>query len=156
MPSRSSCGRAIRWTVGAVSCTGWRPYAEARTKCSDERALEHALEAGLLVGWPRDRLVEPQLDVAPVDLQRRHLIVEPGAVVERAPVDGGVLHAGGARQRAGQRVGGAGGGGLDRAALAAVERVAQRRADRLIDRALHSRAAPEAGLAQVGVVDIAG
>src|SRR6218665_2224606 len=31
MPSRSSCGRAIRWTVGMVSCTGWRPYVRRRT-----------------------------------------------------------------------------------------------------------------------------
>ena len=105
----------------------------------------------------RHRLVDPHLDLAAVDHERRDLVVEPGAVAGHAPADAGVAHAGEPRQRARDQP-------RSRrdipiridVPLVLRQRVAIGRADRLPDAALHAGAAREGHLAEVGVVHVAG
>src|SRR3954466_10112744 len=116
------------------------------------RAGEDALHAEALAG---QRLLQPEPGVPAVELELRHLIVDPRRVVLQAPVDLGVAHAGRPSQRAPDPARGPRPAGDDDPALVRVEWVAERRADRLPDRGAHAGPLRERQLRQVGVVDVA-
>ena len=121
-----------------------------------ERSCSSTRSSRACVLVDRHRLLEPHLDLAAVDLERRHLVVEPGAVAGHAPADAGVAHAGqprerardAARSRATSRSGSSGARSYRAGCGTASRRPARR--------ALHPGAARIADLEQVGVVDVAG
>src|SRR3954466_11169275 len=96
-----------------------------------DRARKDTLHADALAG---QRLLQHELGAAALEVQPGDLVVEPRRVVLQAPVHGGVADARGPGQRAAEAARERRPAGDDHAALARVERVAERRADRLPDR----------------------
>src|SRR4051794_38132026 len=153
---RRSCSRCARAAPATVS-SSILPSIPARLlarAASGQLPAHHALEprgpgAGL------DDLVERHPRARAVELDRRHLVVEPRPLLDR-PRDRLLRYPGGPGEPLPDALRGPRHRGADAAALMAVERVAQRRAHRLVHgrpRAVRRR---ELGPREIGVVHVAG